>query len=749
MKRAALIGLLLAARAQVGVFVPGPSIGDSRAAHTATVLTDGRILIAGGANGTTALSSAVLVDPMSKAVAPAGALQSARASHTATLLKDGRVLIAGGESFSQPGARTPLASAEIYDPASGRFTTTGSMMSKRVRHAAVLLPNGKVLIAGGTGETSATGVIAVYSTAELYDPSSGQFSAAASMSVTRSGHTATLLKNGSALIVGSGSAEIYDSSTNRFMRAAAPIAVRVAHTATLLDDGQVLLAGGSVDNAASATAERYDPEAGVFRTTGALTTARMSHTAALMEDGRVLIAGGIAFEPATAPDGRNVLRATSLRAADIYDASKGTFTAAQPMARARSGHTIVPFPGGAWIMGGYGVSAPNLSEVFLTVAPSPQTAPISAVRETRPLLHLDFNGSGAQLQMITAATSVEGRRVRSFEVMSAVISPDGSRFVAFSDTGNADALVAAPIAGRSQIVFETASNENFTGWAPVWSPDGKQLAVTVLKPSSRQENGAEYSVVIIDADTWKVRGRHPIPEGTLLIPRHLSPPDKLRWSPDSRYLLISWENAIVLDLQQKKWIQISKQPVVADWTPRGDAIQYFEMANWERRRERALGGFFVKTLDTSARVEIASAAAVAAKGFSLNTDLHNGLLELSPSRAKLAVLQGAPGTNRARLRIYDVSANTPLDLSTPSRTIDLDDILVKLDWSPDEQSIAAAVIPKTAVLRTGPFGQPSIRILDLASGTWRAVTTINFDLRLEWPQSLELLSLHKLLSWTR
>jgi hypothetical protein len=289
-----------------GKFGPTGSLNVVRmGGHTATLLRDGRVLIAGGRDNSAsqnALASAELYDPGTGEFSPTGSMSQPRAGQTATLLQDGRVLVVGGFNSSHGS----LASAELYDPATGTFGPTGSPRNPRSGQTATLLADGRVLIAGGTG----TGAYddTTPASAELYDPTSGSFSTTGPMTAGRwGGHSATLLKNGRVLIEGGNasaiqevplaSAELYDPTTGRFIETGSMAVARDTGSSTLLLDGRVLVAGGD-DRAA----ELYDPQTGRFGGTGLMAVARDDHTATLLPDGRVLFAGGYVATASTPGD---------------------------------------------------------------------------------------------------------------------------------------------------------------------------------------------------------------------------------------------------------------------------------------------------------------------------------------------------------------------------------------------------------------------------------------------------------------
>jgi hypothetical protein len=261
-----------------------------------------------------------------------GSLSHTRAfGYTATLLLDGRVLIAGGFDMSSSGSAA-LKSAEVYDPATGKFTPTGSMIFDRQGFSSTTLPDGSVLIAGGeNGQYGPNRKPA--STAELYDPGSGTFTPTGSTPADFYGLDATPLLDGRVLVLGftngadgsfSGASELYDAASGAFTATGSLPDPRVWYSVTRLRGGKVLVTGGQTASSnGSITAERstdaflYDPAEGNFTPTGSMTQARSQDAATLLSDGRVLIVGGTD-------------QAKPVTSAEVYDPVTGTFGATGP-----------------------------------------------------------------------------------------------------------------------------------------------------------------------------------------------------------------------------------------------------------------------------------------------------------------------------------------------------------------------------------------------------------------------------------
>jgi len=333
-----------------GSFSSAGALGASRSEFTATLLTNGKVLVAGGSD----LASAELWDPVAKAFSPTGSMAIGRSGHAAVRLGDGRVLVTGGNG----------ASAEIYDPGTGQFSAAGVMVAPRAHHTMTLLPSGKVLIVGGA-DFPYRGV------AELYDPTTHSFSLTDTLAYPpRIEFKAVGLQDGRVLIVlgrddfgqAMATAEVYNPASGTFSSVGSMAQTHEGGTATRLANGSVVVIGGVGgpydENGPHAglnpVAELFNPSTNQFSSTGAMAFPRRAHFATLRSDGTVLVTFGL-----------HPLVATNMPA-EVYDPVSGAF---HPGARGASSRistlddeAIPVAPGAVLILGGPGLS--NTAELF-------------------------------------------------------------------------------------------------------------------------------------------------------------------------------------------------------------------------------------------------------------------------------------------------------------------------------------------------------------------------------------------------
>ena len=316
-----------------GVWSAAAPMSVPRQCAGAISLDDGRVLVAGGALVTNAallerggtgdeLRTAEVYDPGANTWSAVGATEIERHCPVAVRLPDGRALLTGGLMWRAPDL--PMAVADIFDSASGGWVSADAMNEPRVGHEAVLLSDGRVLVIGGADRRHGLNRWNAIASSELYDPSTDRWTPTGDMTHSRASPTATLLRDGRVLVAGGvdestrslASAEVYDPDSGTWSPVGDMLHRRAFHAAVLLDDGTVLVTGGNVDEEdAIPYVEVFDPSSGSWSAVEAMDAPRQSHSMVALPGGRVIVVGGSAT-----PDGAG--HATS----EVYDPVAGAWS---------------------------------------------------------------------------------------------------------------------------------------------------------------------------------------------------------------------------------------------------------------------------------------------------------------------------------------------------------------------------------------------------------------------------------------
>ncbi len=340
---------------------------------------------------------------------------------------------------------------------------------------------------------------------------------------------------------------------------------------------------------------------------------------------------------------------------------------------------------------------------------------------------------GFEERLVTKGVWADGRQLGTLvRAKGAVWSPDG-RWLAYI-AENGEELRLANLEGEEHTIFQSWTWEPIYAW-PSWSPDGDKVAIVTVEWC---EFGARISsLIVIDVPAGETRTTYGPYDfwqagGTDRGPTHFTLPQAIRWSPDGRKILVSWDNAVVIDVETQDAETISTSPILAEWAPASDAVYYFEIKNAASRRDRALGDFVVKKLGSEGPLERIEERRLSALGLAARpTSL--GHLLLSPKGSRLAFASSTTVEGIDVVYVYDLIEGEALALDMPTKSFRSDDPIAALEWAPDESGLVALTIAESNI---------DVRALDLATGRWTTLVTPQVE-----PGRISMAG--KILSWTQ
>jgi hypothetical protein len=493
-----------AVTAQTAEWTSAGTMNTARVYQTATLLNDGTVMVTGGwVNATVGnTATAEIYNPTANTWTLVGSMANARDWHTATLLSDGRVLVAGGDAKG--------TSAEIYDPSTQTWASTGSMNVSRYGHTASLLQNGMVLVAGGC---CTVGNVAGYSepidealtSSELWNPATGQWTLSGSMVNMHAFHTASLLSNGTVLIEGGTSlqfpagpetisaSEAYNPASGTWTAVGNLITARYYATASLLTEDQVLVAGGNGGGCCSGltSADLYNPTTQAWQAMPAMSVGAYSQAAVILSGGaEALVTGG--YSCCSTPN-------STMNTAEIFSVATQTWSLTASMTQARYGHTLTTLSDntalatGGTFSGNNGAGIPSAERFYNGSAP-----PQVTITSNAATMVFTVTGTGCSAGSYLTPSVLTWTAGASCTVQ--VAAPSGYTFTSWTDgsTANPRTFVAPSVSTTySFTVIQTTGNPasiSASSGTPQSAPTGTAFAsplVAIVEDSNGNPvNGA-------------------------------------------------------------------------------------------------------------------------------------------------------------------------------------------------------------------------------------------------------------------
>ncbi len=363
------------------------------------------------------------------------------------------------------------------------------------------------------------------------------------------------------------------------------------------------------------------------------------------------------------------------------------------------------------------------TSVYVLIMVKAETTPSAKQRGLmRPILYLDADGRELVISGVYPDGDPLGTLVRSSERgcicdgTGAIWAPDGSVFAYFAMldpavTGNS-ALYIQNLQGEVKTIFTTQKEQPMR---LTWSPDGQRIAAILSNRNPGGGSSAVYSVVVINLAGQKVESRYEVPSNVL---NFTTPqPNKFRWSPNGRKILLSWGNAVVVHTETGILEKVADKHVLAEWGPNSDAIYYFDSA------KEGLGDFYLKKLGSASPIKLTDKAQREAFGLMVALSVDDWHMTLSPSGSKLAIVGGSiirddKGVVKETIGIisvYDLQKGGMIALDKPFKSFRTKDLILALEWAPDEKSLAAVGSVREGI---------GIKVLDVNTGAWRTLSII-------------------------